>query len=93
MTPEHLETVLKYTQAKEEKDGFRTLPEGTTLTLHVAHEGSSMAMSRVEAVRREGDLLWARSGKKAIYAVVATDVFAVLVEGLGTPVRRAGFGA
>lgn len=93
MTPEHLDSVLKYAQAKEDKDGWRTLPEGTTLTLHVAHNGAGMAMPRVEAVRREGELVWARSKKDACAAIVASDIFSVLVDGQpGAPPRRAGFG-
>lgn len=93
MTPEHLETIFKQAQAKEEKDGFRIMPEGTTLTFHVAHGGAGMSMPRVEAVRRDGDLLWARNGKKDVCAIAAADVYAVLVEGQpGTPARRAGFG-
>ncbi len=94
MTPEHLESVLKHSQAKEEKDGFRVMPEGTTLTLHVSHAGGSMAMHKVDALRREGDLLWARNAKKDVCAIAVADVFAVLFEGQpGLPARRAGFGA
>jgi hypothetical protein len=93
MTPEHLESILKHTQAKEEKDGFRIMPEGTTLTLHVSHGGAGMSMPRVDAIRREGELLWARNGKKDVCAVATADVFAILIEGQpGSPVRRAGFG-
>lgn len=93
MTPEHLEQVLKFGQAKEEKDGWRTLPEGTTVTLHVSHDGAAMSMPRVEAIRREGDLLWAKTSRKETCAVVVTDVFAVLIDGQpGTPPRRPGFG-
>lgn len=97
MTPEHLESIFKFAQAKEEKsdkEGYRTLPEGTTLTFHVAHGGAAMAMPRIEAVRREGDLVWAKNGKKETCVVMVADVFAVLVDGQpGAPARRAGFGA
>jgi hypothetical protein len=107
MTPEHFETILKQTQAKEDKEDkddksdksdkaarFKVMPEGTTLTLHIAHDGATLAMPRVEAIRRDGDLVWARNGKKELCAVVVADVFAVLIEGApGTPARRAGFGS
>lgn len=96
MTPEHLETILKYAQAKEdakEKDGFRVMPEGTTLTFHVSHGGAAMSMPRVEAIRREGELLWAKTGKKETCALMISDVFAVLIDGQpGAPPRRPGFG-
>ena len=94
MTPEHLDMILKQAQVKEEKDGFRVMTEGTTLTLHVAHGGAGMSMPRVEAVKRDGDLLWVKNGKKEMGAVVTADVFAVLVEGTaGSPTRRPGFGS
>ena len=96
MTPEHLETILKFAQAKEEKgdkEGWRSLPEGTTLTFHVAHDGAAMSMPRVESIRREGELVWAKTGKKETAALLVSDIFAVLIDGQpGAPVRRPGFG-
>jgi len=95
MTGDHLEAVLKLAGVKSEKDGWSALPEGTTLTLHVAHDGASMSISRVEAIRQDGDLLYARNPKRELYAVVRTDIFAVAVDGeatAGKVTRRAGFG-
>jgi hypothetical protein len=95
MTGEHLDAILKTVQAKAERDGWHVLPEGQTLTLHVAHNGASLTVSRIEAVRTEGELLFTRNPKRELYALVKTDVFAVAVDGGGTtgqPARRAGFG-
>jgi len=95
MTGDHLEAVLKLAGVKSDKDGWSALPEGTTLTLHVAHDGASMSISRVEAIRQDGDLLYARNPKRELYAVVRTDIFAVAVDGeatAGKVTRRAGFG-
>jgi hypothetical protein len=95
MTGDHLEAVLKLAGVKSDKDGWSALPEGTTLTLHIAHDGASMSISRVEAIRQDGDLLYARNPKRELYAVVRTDIFAVAVDGeatAGKVVRRAGFG-
>lgn len=95
MTGDHLEAVLKLAGVKSDKDGWSTLPEGTTLTLHVAHDGASMSISRVEAIKQDGELLYARNPKRELYAVVRTDIFAVAVDGeatAGKVVRRAGFG-
>jgi hypothetical protein len=95
MTGDHLEAVLKLAGVKSEKDGWSALPEGTTLTLHVAHDGASMSISRVEAIRQDGDLLYARNPKRELYAVVRTDIFAIAVDGeatAGKVTRRAGFG-
>jgi hypothetical protein len=92
MTREQIESVLKSAQGKQEKDGAYTLPEGASLSLHVAHDGASMAVQKVEGVRFDGELLWARSAKQTT-TIATMDVFAVTLEGGGsTPARRpAGF--
>jgi hypothetical protein len=95
MTGEHLDAVLKLAGVKSDKDGWSTLPEGGLLTLHVAHDGASMTISRIDAVKHDGELLYARNPKREIFAVVKTDVYAVAIEGestAGKVVRRAGFG-
>lgn len=97
MTPEHLLTVLKQANAKSEpgdKTGWDVLPEGTTLTLYVAHAGVNLNVNRVEGLRQEGELLYARTAKKDMFCVARADVFAVGIEGnvSGVPARRAGFG-
>jgi hypothetical protein len=95
MTGDHLEAVLKTAGAKHEKDGWSMLPEGTTMTLHVAHDGAGMTVPRVEAVKQEGELVYARNSKRELFALVRTDVFAIALEGdpsAGKVVRRAGFG-
>ncbi len=95
MTPEHFDAILKNAQAKAdgEKNGFATFPEGTTLTLYVAHAGASLAVPKVEAVRTDGDLVHAKTQKRETFTIARIDVFAVSMEGGGgTPARRAGFG-
>ena len=95
MTGEHLEAILKVAGAKSEKDGWHSLPEGSAMTLHVAHDGASMTVSRIDSVRQDGDLLHARTPKREIFVLVRTDVFAVALEGesnAGKVTRRAGFG-
>jgi hypothetical protein len=92
MTGEHLELVLKNAQAKPDKDGYLTVPEGTTLTLYAAHDGVGLTVSRVDAVKVEGELVQARTVRREQYALVKSDVFAVALEGaVGQPTRRAGF--
>ncbi len=95
MTPEHFDAILKNALAKSdgEKNGFSTLPEGTTLSLYVSHDGASLVVPKVEAVRGEGELVYAKTQKKETFTVVRSDVFAISMEGGGgTPARRAGFG-
>jgi hypothetical protein len=95
MTGEHLEAILKVAGAKSEKDGWQTLPEGSTITLHVAHDGAGMTVSRIEGIKQDGELLFARNSKKELFGLARVDVYAVAMEGessAGKVVRRAGFG-
>jgi hypothetical protein len=95
MTGEHLEAILKLAGAKAEKDGWIALPEGNTMTLHVAHDGAGMTIPRIDALRLDGELVVARTPKREVFAVHRADVFAAALEGepaAGKVVRRAGFG-
>lgn len=95
MTGDHLDAILKMAGAKADKEGWATLPESSSMTLHVAHDGASMTVSRIEAIKQDGELVYARNPKKELFAIVRSDVFAAALEGEGsvgkTP-RRAGFG-
>jgi hypothetical protein len=95
MTGEHLEAILKVAGAKSEKDGWQSLPEGSAMTLHVAHDGASMTVSRIDAVRQDGELVYARNPRRELFVIVRSDIFAVALEGesnAGKVARRAGFG-
>jgi hypothetical protein len=93
MHAEHLGQVLKIAHAKTDKEGWDVLPEGTTLSLHVAYNGAGTTFGRVVAVKQEGDMLWARTPKKDLFAMVRTDVYAIAVEGASQEgARRPGFG-
>jgi len=95
MTGEHLEAILKVAGAKSEKDGWHALPEGATMSLHVAHDGASMTVSKIEAVKRDGELVYARNARREIFVLCGTDIFAMALDGeaaAGKVVRRAGFG-
>jgi hypothetical protein len=93
MTGEQLDAILKNAQAKAEKDGYTVVPEGATLTLYVAHAGVPLMVSRVEALKSDGDLLYARTGRRETFSLSRADLFAVALEGaVGQPPRRAGFG-
>jgi hypothetical protein len=95
MTGEHLDAILKLAGAKSDKDGWSSLPDGNTMTLHIAHDGAAMNIPRIEAVKQEGELVYARNPKRELFVVVRSDVFAAALEGeaaAGKVVRRAGFG-
>jgi hypothetical protein len=94
MTPEHFDAILKHAQAKGDKDGFMVLPDGGSITVYVAHDGASLSVPRIEAVKMDGELVFARTQKRETFAVVRSDIFAVAAEGaaVGQAPRRAGFG-
>ena len=93
MTQEQLEAVLKQLSAKLDKEGWWTTPEGSLLTLHVAHGGASLAVSRIESVRIDGALVTMRTYRKEMHCFSRDDVFAVASDGGGGEKgRRPGFG-
>ena len=95
MTGEHLDTILKLAGAKSDKEGWLTLPDGSSMSLHVAHDGASMTVTRIEALRQDGELVYARNPKRELFVVVRSDVFAAALETdsiAGKVARRAGFG-
>jgi hypothetical protein len=95
MTGEHLDAILKTAGAKNDKDGWGVLPEGSTMTLHIGHDGASMTVSRIEALRQDGELVYARNSKRELFVLVRGDVYAVALDGESAPgkiARRAGFG-
>jgi hypothetical protein len=95
MTGEHLDAILKMAGGKSDKEGWHALPDGGSLTLHVAHGGAGMTISRIEAVRQDGELLVVRNARRELFMVARGDVYAVALEGevgAGKVARRAGFG-
>ena len=93
MTREQIEAILKSSQAKSDKENGYALPEGSNVTLHVAHDGASLAFQKLETVKFDGELVYAKNAKQTV-ALVVSDVFAVALEGASGQQRRpAGFSA
>jgi hypothetical protein len=94
MVGDNLQTILENAQAKVEKDGFTVLPEGTTATLYLSHNGVGLTISRVNAIKAERGTLQARTAKHETFMLEPGDLFAIALEGAqgGPPARRAGFG-
>lgn len=93
MTREQIEAILKAAQAKQDKEGAYALPDGASMTVHLAQSGATLSVARVEAVRFDGELTFLKSAKQT--AATPTDyIFCVAYEGAGgAPARRpAGFG-
>ena len=51
------------------------------MTLHVAHDGAGMTIPRIEGVKQDGELVYARNPRRELFAVVRSDVYAVAFEG------------
>ena len=93
MTLEQLHAVLKQMQLKSDKEGAYNLPEGSAITLYIAHGGASLNVQRIESLRCEGELVFGRSTKKEMFALASADIFAVAIDTPpGAAARRAGFG-
>jgi len=91
MTPAHLSALLGAANATTDADGWQKPAEGRTLTLHLAHAGVQLSVSRIATVRVTQDLLFAKSTHGEEYVVLLDDVFAGSVEGLKDVSRKAGF--
>ncbi len=91
MTDDHLGALLTASEAKKEKDGWFTLPEGRHVTLYVAFNGASLSVARVSNLKREGGLLYAKTVKSETFILALDDVYAGAVESPPTGARKAGF--
>jgi hypothetical protein len=91
MTRDQIEAILKNAGAKTDKEGHG-LPDSANVTFHVAHDGASLSFQKIENVRFDGELVYAKSSKQSI-ALAISDVFAVAMEGASgqTARRPAGF--
>jgi hypothetical protein len=86
MTREQIETILMSSGAKADKDSV-ALPEGANITFHVAHDGVSFSVQKIEMIRFLGDLVYAKSSKQTV-ALITQDIFAVAMDGTAGQVGR-----
>ncbi len=91
MTEEHLAALLVAAEAKKDDEGWSRPPDGRHMTLYVGCNGSTLTVSKIEALRPDGALLRARTVRGETYVLAAEDVFAGAVEGAATSSRKAGF--
>lgn len=94
MNQDEFSLITKGFKSKE-SGGFSTLAEGSQLTVHVAHAGAALSVSKVDGYRLESSLLILRTVKKETFHVRLDDVFAIAAEGAagGGPARKpVGFG-
>ena len=93
MTEEMFRVVLETAGAKADKDGWSALPDGRLMTLYAAHGGVPLTLTKVEAVKTAGSIVWARSSKGETYVVNQADLFAAALDKSteGSSGRKAGF--
>jgi hypothetical protein len=94
MTREEFDEVLKAFQTKADADGFHVAPGDANMTVYAAHGGAGSSLTRLEAVKVAGSLVFARNVKKDLFAVGLANVYAIGLDGGGTQTSRkpAGFG-
>lgn len=92
MTDDHLSALLALCEAgKKDKEGWFHLPEGRHLTLYAAFNGASLSVTRIAGVKRDGELVVARTVKGETYMLAISDLFAGAVEASPAQSRKAGF--
>ncbi len=90
-----LKVALEEAQGKPGEGGYVDLPEGRKITLHTAHAGVGLTVTKIDRVATTGGVVRARNERGELFILPLEDVFAVSVEGnrsgaSGSP-RRAGF--
>jgi hypothetical protein len=92
MTDDHLSALIALCEAgKKDKEGWFHLPEGRHLTLYAAFNGASLSVGKVAELKRDGELVVARTVKGETYMLALSDVFAGAVEASAAQSRKAGF--
>jgi hypothetical protein len=95
MTNAVLKAALDEAQGKPGEGGFVDLPEGRRITLHAAHGGVGLTVTKIERIAHEGGMVRARNERGEMFVLRLEDIFAVSIEGnrsgaSGSP-RKAGF--
>jgi hypothetical protein len=94
MSAEHIDVILKTAGSKPDKEGWCPLGEGSTMTIYLASNGATLTIARIESVKLDGDMVFARTPKREMFLFSRKDIFAIALDGgaVGQPARRAGFG-
>lgn len=90
MTNEHLTALLQAAQAATEGE-WHVLPGERTLTLHVAHGGVPLNVTKISRLKVQEGLVFAQNVREELSVARLEDVFAGAVEGEGKITRKAGF--
>jgi hypothetical protein len=90
MTAQELQNVIELSEATADGD-WRKLPEGKTMTVHVASGGVGLAVSKVSSLRLAAPQVHLRTSREELFVVSLAEVFACAVDQAGNQGRKAGF--
>lgn len=90
MTSEHLTALLSFAEAKKGSEGWYSLGQ-RSLVLHVAYNGSALSFSRIESLRSDDGMIFAKTARGEVHVLLLADVFAGTVESTKEKSRKAGF--
>ncbi len=93
MKQEQLEAFLSSVSAAASEDGWSEVPAEQHITLYAAHDGVGLTVSKVEAIKLDGELVRARTRKGETYQLTLADIFAAAIEAPKNGERKAGFAA
>jgi hypothetical protein len=94
MTEEMFHAILGKADCKKESEGRMSLPEGRTMTLYLAHDGTQLQVGKVTAVKQSGDIVETENAKGETFLLSLEDLFAASIVGKGKDGgggRKAGF--
>lgn len=91
MTEDHLKAFLEASGAEQNDEGWWEAKHGRHLTFYAAASGTGLTVSRVEAVKKDGEVLRARTMRGEEYFLDFDGVYAGAVEAPPAGSRKAGF--
>ncbi len=94
MTDDMFRAVLETAGAKPDKEGWSTLADGRLMTLYAGHNGVPLTVGKVEAVKINQRIIWAKTSKGETFVLSLDDLFAAAQDRGHDPQasgRKAGF--
>lgn len=90
MTSDQLAKLLELAEARKGEEGWSSLGQ-YNLTLHTAFNGASISFSKIEELKLNAPLVYAKSGRGETHVVRLEDIFAGTIEASREKGRKAGF--
>jgi hypothetical protein len=93
MTADMYHVVIARAGCGKDDDGWMKLPDGRTMNLYLAHDGTSLSVDKVTFLKLVDGVVETRDGRGETFLVSLEDLFAASVSGDDTrgAGRKAGF--